>query len=267
VVVRLTAVALVLSFLAAGCGGPSRRTVVAQYIDSVNAVEAKLAVPLLTVSRANRDFARGKATTASVVAKLDGSERTIHALARRLAALETPPEAKRLRAMLLGLVAHEVALIREVKELAVFVPLYQHALRPLPPADVALKHELAAKKATVNAKAASLEAFGRRAASVEADLRALDPPPASRPAWSRQISTLGGIEADARALAAALRHKRAKVIPVLVHRFDVAASGTRTLSSQRASIAAIHAYNRRIKALNALGTKIGLEETRLNRTI
>jgi hypothetical protein len=265
VLVRLTAVALVLSFLVAACGGPSRRTVVSRYIDSVNAVEAKLGVPLLAVSKANRDFARGHASAAAVVSRLDRSERTIHTLSRRLAAIEAPPEAKQLRALLLGLVAHEVGLIHEVKSLAVFVPRYQRALRPLGPADAVLKRELAAKKTTVRAKAAALEAFSRSAAAVESDLRALRPPPASKPAWARQIATLAQIEADADALAAALRAKQAKVLPQLVHRFDVAAAGTKTLNAQRASIAAITAYNRRIKHLNAIGAMIGREEARISR--
>jgi hypothetical protein len=267
VLTRLTAVAIAASFLAAGCGGgPSRRTVVARYIDSVNSVEAKLATPLLEVSKANRDFAKGHATPAALITRLDRSQRTIHRLTRQLAALETPPEARRLRSLLLQLIDRENELVGEVEQLARFVPRYRKALKPLAPADSELKRALAAKTGPA-VKAAALETFAGRAAAVETELRALDPPPASRPTWSQQVATVDQVGSVARALGAALRAKRAKAIPGLVHQFDLAAAGAGSQAAQRASIAAITAYNLRIKRLNDLGARIGREEARLSRTL
>src|SRR5262249_27131697 len=154
---RLTAVAMVASFLAAGCGsGPSRRTVVARYIDSVNTVESKLAAPLLQVSKANRDFARGRAAPATIVTRLDRSQRAIRRLSRQLSGLETPPEARHLRSLLLQLIDRENELVGEVEQLARFVPEYRRALAPLAPADTELKRALAAK-GTPAVKAAALE--------------------------------------------------------------------------------------------------------------
>src|SRR5262249_40371540 len=137
--VRLTSAALALSLLAAACGGSNRREALNRYITEVNRIEDKLARPLLEVSKANRDFARRHGSVASVLARLRRSDRTIRRLDRRLAAIPAPREARHLRALLLELDARERGLVREVEQLAVFLPKFGRALAPLAPASSDLK--------------------------------------------------------------------------------------------------------------------------------
>jgi hypothetical protein len=145
VLIRLTAVAIAVSFLGAGCGGSSRRHAVAQYIDGVNAIELKLAPQLLEVSRANRDLVRPHPKLNSVLQRLHRAGAHIRVLSRRLAALPAPQEAQRLRTLLVQLLGRQQAAIREVERMAVFIPAFNHALQPLVTSDTILKRELRQK--------------------------------------------------------------------------------------------------------------------------
>jgi hypothetical protein len=263
---RLIAGALVISLLA-GCGGTSRRTVVGRYIQSVNAIEAKLAGPLLAVSKADRDFTHRHPNVASVLTRLRRGRADLHRLAGRLAALPAPPEALKLQSLLDQLLGREQELIGEVEQMAMFIPAFGKALAQLAPADAVLKRTLAKKAATPTAKAAALDRFRARIAVVEAQLRDLRPPPASRPTWAAQIETLERVTPTVEALAAALRAKDASALPKLVHEFDLAAAGNQTRAAQRAQIAAVVSYNHRIKQLDTLGMLIAREEAHLQRTV
>jgi hypothetical protein len=260
--VFLIAVALATSILATGCGGSGRGNDLSRYITQVNVIEQSLARPLLAISKANRDFARGREGKTSVVTRLRRSERTLHKLDLRLASVPAPPEARHLRALLVELGMREESLAGEVVALAIFLPKFEKALTPLAPASAQLKRALAAKVA-LREKIAALEDYAARLQTATARLRPLRPPPSSRPAWSQQIATLGRVRASARALADGLRKKRAKAIPKLLHAFDVAAVGNQSLAAQRARIGAVVAYNRRIKGLNRLNVTIAREQTRL----
>src|SRR5437868_3835965 len=115
---RVAALAVVLAFAAAGCGhGNVRHDTVAQYIASVNKIEVKLATPLLAISKANRDFARHKGKPATIAERLRTQADRVDALGRKLAALPAPPDAKKLKPMLLELTHAESALAREVASL------------------------------------------------------------------------------------------------------------------------------------------------------
>jgi hypothetical protein len=263
---RLTAVAIAVALLAAGCGGTSRRAVVGRYIDSVNAVDAKLAEPLRTISLADHDFAQRHSDTSSVLVRLRSSEARIHVLARRLATVPAPPEARTLRRLLLELLGHEQSLVGEVEKMAVFIPAFNRALAPLAAADAQLRPTLA-RKTTPAMKAAALARFRSRVGAAEARVRTLRPPPSSTPTWSQQLATLERVGTAAGALETALLAKQASAIPKLVHEFDVAASSSQALPAQRAEIAAIVAYDKRIKSLDGLGTRIAREEARLERTV
>jgi hypothetical protein len=267
VVIRLTAAVIAASLLGAGCGGgSSRRHAVANYIDGVNAIELKLARPLLEVSRANRAFARPHANAQSVLGRLRTADRRIGVLSRRLAALPAPAEAQRLRRLLLELLGRERSMIGEVEQMAVFVPAFGRTLQPLAPANSVLKRELAGKGSPAK-KASALDAFHSSVSSVLSRLRTLSPPPSSRAAWSQEVRTLERTNAAVAALSGALRAKNAKAIPKLVHDFDVAAASNQTLDAQRAVIAGVRAYDLRIKSLNRLGNRISSEEARLQRNV
>jgi len=261
--------ALALCCLASACGGKStaRRDAVATYILKVDTIEQRLSKPLLDVSKANRDFAKGRGASPKARRELAQAEVTIATLQRRLAAVKPPPDAAALHALVLQFVASEKELAGEVARLATFLPAFTGALTLLAGPNAELKHALGTKKATLDERAAALDRYRAELVPVIAKLRRLDPPPSSRPVWQQQIATLVGVQASVEALASALRAKRYAAIPRLLHRLNVASVTNQSVAAQKAQIAAVTRYNDRIAAVSALGRKIANETARLQRTL
>ena len=268
-VLRLALAAAAICCLAAACGGKStaRRDAVAAYILRVDAIEQRLAKPLLDVSKANRDFAGKGATTLAARRELVQAQATIERLAGRLRAVQPPPDAARLHSLLLAFVAREDRIASEIVQLAAFIPPFDAALKPIAPAGAAVRQALVATKVSAAAKADALDRYGAALTPVIARLRALRPPPSSRPVWSAQIATLEGVRTAVAALAAALRANRSADVPALLHRLSEAAVTNRSVAAQRAQIAAVRAYDARITSLNELGSRISDEEARLQRSL
>jgi hypothetical protein len=259
------------ALLAAGCGGNSKRHEVTAYINRVNAVEKKLAVPLAEVTSVNQSFARAKKNP-KLDAQLAQAERTMQTLQRDLSQVQPPPEAKHLHALLLELVDREVELAHEVSQLATFVPGFEAALKPLAAAETSLKTQLArtvkgaaATTALDKEKSAALETYATTADAVIGTLRGLDPPPVWTPGYQVQLSALAELRDSAIALADALRAKHLAAVPQLLRRFDAAAVAGQSTAVQKQQIAAVKAYDNRIKNVLVLARKIQLERARLER--
>jgi hypothetical protein len=268
-VARVGLAALAICCLAAACGGKStaRRDAIATYIVRVDAIEQHLQKSLLDVSKANRDFAGKHTSSPAARRELIRAQATIRQLERRFAAVPAPADAAHLRALLLAFVAREQEIADEVVQLATFIPKFEAALTQLTPASVTVRTVLADKKATLADKAAALDRYGAALGPIVTKLAALHPPPASRPVWARQVSTLRQVRVAEAALADALRHNRSAAVPELLHRLSVAAAGNQTVAAQQAQIAAVVAYNARVKSLNTLGSRISDEEARLQRKL
>ena len=262
--------ALALCCLAAACGGgksTARRDAVATYILRVDAIEQRLAKPLLDVSKANRDFAKGRGASPVARRELVRAQATIARLQRQLRGVKPPPDAAKLHALVLRFVGRESELAGEVVQLAAFIPAFTGTLTLLAAPNADLKQVLSRKKATLPERAAALDRYRAQLEPVLAKLRRLSPPPSSRPVWAQQIGTLEGVQAAVTALADALAGKRYAAIPRLLHRLNVAAVANQTVAAQKAQIAAVKGYNARIGALNALGSRISDETARLQRTL
>jgi hypothetical protein len=261
---RLTPAALiVLCLLAAGCGGDSRRAdAIRAYFGDVNALQARMAQPLVEVSKANQAFARGKSDLSKLQPRLARSEQTFRTMRRKLEAIDPPPEAKAMQALLVELVDRQAGLAHETRLLATFIPAFGAALGPIGPAGTRLRAALGGK-GTVAEKAGALELYGAEVTRVLQRLEPLRPPPSSAPVFTAQVTTLGRVRASVAALASALRERRNADVGRLLHRFDVAAVGSRTLAAQRAQIAAVRSYNGRIRALDALAVRIARERVKL----
>jgi len=262
--------ALALCLVAAGCGGgksTARRDAVATYILKVDAIEQRLAKPLLDVSKANRDFAKGHGASPAARLELVRAQATIGRLERLLRAVPAPPDAARLHRLLLGYVAGEEELAGEAVRLARFLPAFTATLALLQRPNVELRQVLSQKKASLAARADALDRYEAELTPVIAKLRSLRPPPASRPVWAAQIATLERVRAAVGPLAKALRAKRYAEIPKLLHTLNAAAVGNQSLAAQRAQIAAVKAYNARIQAVNDLGSRIADEEAHLQKTL
>lgn len=286
---------LALLLVAAGCGGSSSQTVrrkaVTQYIQRVNVVEQQLRYPLLKIEQTYRSFGAHPATLRRSAPKFATAEATLHILETRLALIDAPPDARKLRRLLLGLIGAQVELAHELTTLAHFLPAFGAVLRPLAPADAQLKKALAkvkvptpkpvkrsklktARAAYVRAvaaaaagQAAALGEYLRVVASVQEGLRGLRPPPAMAPAYRTQRATLARVRATGVALVTALEKKQFKRVATLDRSFQQAATTSTSLSAQQAQIAAVKAYNGRVRAVGTLAARVDAERARLQKTL
>jgi hypothetical protein len=270
--IRNAALALALAAVVAGCGGNSKHAAVEDYIRSVNGVETRMAGPIGQVTQANKDFARSQSGP-GIHKRLVKSERTMRTLRKRLIAIDAPPEAAHLKALLLALVGREVALTHEIVQLSTFVPQYQAALRPLVHADSTLKTQLAASakgaaatKQLNAAKADELVAYSRTLDSAIAAIAPLRPPPVWKPAYTTELAALRGLRDSASTLAQAIRKNDANAVPKLLQRFDIAAVAGQSTAAQKSQISAVKAYDARIRALATLARNVEKERVRLQKT-
>ncbi|MGZ4388222.1 MAG: hypothetical protein ACXVZL_02450 [Gaiellaceae bacterium] len=264
---RVTVVLLAAGLLAAGCGGNSgQRKAVAGYITAADALQVKLAKPLLAVTKADGAFAKGKAKPGDVQRRLSAAGVQIRRLRGQLAALTPPPPARKLHTLLLRLVDREVSLTDEVGQMAGFFPRFAAALAPVAPASKTLQHVLAGKGTTA-AKAAALERYSATLAGVLVQLRLLKPPPVSAPVYRTQLTTIVNVRASADALALAVRQTRSNDVRRLLHDFDLASVGNQSVAAQTAQIQAVRAYNARVRSVATLTAQIAKERTRLQKSL
>ena len=265
-------VAIAVALLAAGCGGHSKRSAIADYITRVDAVEAGMSTPLAEVTKANQAFAKSQAKP-KVVAELAVSVRTMQTLQAKLRKITPPPEARRLHALVLELVGREVTLAQELQSLSTFVPQFQSALKPMTSANTQLKADLgktakgaAATKALDAQKVVALQSYAATVGLVIETLHRFDPPPVWKPGYEAQLASLAELRSSALALAQAVTTSNAKAVPTLLQRFDAAAVSSQSVAVQKRQIAAVKAYDAQIKALVTLARKVQAERGRLQRT-
>jgi hypothetical protein len=266
--VAAAALAVVLLVSACGSGHKAQRNALTNYINSVNTAQVSMRKQLLAVERAYRDFGRkGGPSIAKIEPRLARSERTIRDIARRIEALEPPPDARKLHSLLVRLVVQEAQVAHELVELAQFSPRFSAALHPLGAGGAALRTAFkSAKKATQQATA--LDAYAATLAVVLRRLRSVEAPPAFAPALVSQRSSLAHVRATALELAAGLRNKKQQAaLPRLIQRFTNAGNASQSLAEQKARIAAIEAYNARVNGLATLGHAIDTERVRLEKTL
>jgi hypothetical protein len=266
VALRLGLPAVVVVLIVSACGGGNdKRDAIEAYITQVNAVQVKMRRPLLDVERAYRDFGRKKGPTLTQLEpRLAKSAATMHALDRKLHALHPPEDARRLHTLIVRLVNSESKIADEVVELARFAPRFGNALKPLGPAGQRLRDGFAKSK-TAKAQADALEAYAVSLGSVLKRLRPLDAPPAFAPSLASQRAALAGVRTSALELADGLRKNERKALPTLIQRFTNAGLENQGLAAQKARIAAIKSYNKRVVDLISLARKVDAERLRLQK--
>jgi len=287
----VTAAVLVTTIGRHSDGSPQRHAV-AQYIDRVNAIQNQMHVPLTRVLLAYRDFTSQGSSSASAT-RLAAAAATLATLDRRLAALPAPPEARKLRRLLLALVAQQGKITNEVHLLATFAPRFSALLREAHAASGELGSKLKAivipkaetlhgtKQAVVKAQQA-YQTRARAAAAAQADavgaydrsiaidirrMRLLHPPAALAAAYSIEIAGLTRtVEAGAR-LSAELRKANRADVAQLGRDFTLASRASSTIAAQKAEISDIRAYNTRATALRSAAGDVQSELARLQRTL
>ena len=274
--------------------GPSKtRQAVIDYIDSVNHVQTRMQAPLTRVLVAYHDFAHPTAARRDVEPKLTAAAHTLSLLGRRLAQVPAPPEARRLRSLLLELVAREQRITVEVRQFARFTPRYARLVaraqrsgvvlgKALAAVHVPAPHTIRGTKAQVRAAIALFQAKSHLAAAQQADaisgyvavqssvaraLQKLRPPPALRPAYAAQLRSLHAVSTTGERLAAALRTATHKNVSGLGRKFEIASRSAQSVAAQRTEIAAIRAYNARVREIGAVTASTRDEAARLERTL
>ena len=266
-----------------------RRKALVSYIHSVNGVQQQMAYSLTKVLAAYRAFASEKTIKPGTKAKLDHAEKTLEVLRKRLAALEAPPDALRLRSDVLHLVTEETEITKEVDLLARFAPPFSAALTQLHLAAAALSkaltavktptsHAIRGTKAQIAKAQAAFAAASDQAAASEGDavsaydavvartltrLRRLQPPPALAPALESEVSGLKATYRAGERLATTLRQKNRANVAQLGRAFTIATRTSQSIGAQRAEIAAVKAYNARVHSLGAAVTAVQHEIARL----
>lgn len=285
---RLSAPALIAAtVMIAGCGGSHptpARTSVADYVMQVNGIERSLGVPLLSVTRVASQFSRSKTSNGTKVVNQTPAEQ--HAalqvavgqmvpLRKRLAALQAPAQAQRLRALLLGLTDRQISLARELSKLVVFLPGFTAAMGPLTPAVTNLERTLGVNQARGPAavaqvyteKAAALRQFRSVVLGILTRVQQLKPPAASTPTYRTQIRALEGMASAAGSLATVLPNGNSTAVSGLLAQFDRAATEPVSVTAQRAQAAAIRAYDAKLSSLNGLAEQASRERLRLSKSL
>lgn len=282
---RRCVAAVAVALLVAGCGqAASRRPQLAAYLNHVQRLQTQMQAPLGAVGSAGSTLASGQGTAptllgnlaiASSTESLARAIRRQQALRAELAGMAEPPEAARLRGLLLVLADRQLALMHELARLITFLPRFNGLLHSLVPATRRLQVTLSAggtySAATVGAvfaqKAVGLRAFQKTVDRIAAKLARLDPPAVSRPGWRTQLASLRRMGLSAGRLAALLASGTATGIAAQLLAFDRAASLNRTVAAQEAQIAAIKAYDREVAGLPTLVRAVERERYRLNTTV
>ena len=274
-------------------GHTSSRKAVSRYIEDVNAAQQEMRVPLARVLQAYRHYAQGSGGSARVEPELAQAERTLRTLGRRVEAIEAPPDAQRLRTLLGRLFAAEADITAEVDRLVRFTPAYRAVLaeaqaagaelgKALAAAPVPTPHtvrgtaaEIAAAKAAYTAASAraaaaqadAVDAYDRRLGTVLRRVLALRPPPILQPSYDAQVGAFRELRASGGRLAAELRKADRSRVQALGQAFGASARTAGSAAAQRAEIAAVKAYDSRVRAIGALQGRIRTELGRLQGTL
>ncbi len=277
-VTAAVAVAAAVSVALIGRSSSPKHNAVARYITDVDGVQQQMQAQLTKTAAAYRSYAKGGAAAKTSTPELEQAEVTLRLLQRRLANLPAPQSARHLRTLLLQLTGQEVAIAHEVAQLSGFTPPYSALLKRARTASVVLSRALAAVKppkahrirgtrkqvqkaqaaftAAASAAAAqqadAVEVYDAKVAVLESRLRALDPPPVMTPAYRTQLETLEASRLAGSALARELRKNDRSHVAVFGRRFTLAARIAGSVTAQKAQIAAVTAYNRRVRAIGTL---------------
>jgi hypothetical protein len=286
------AAAVTVTFQARGPSESASHRRVSAYIKEVDGVQQSLGFRLTRLLAAYRGFTTGNGGP-RVTSQLAEAERTLRTLVRQVRALEPPPEAKRLHRLIVRLVVLDADVAHEVWQIATFSPQFREVVVGAVKASRRLSKELAAVKfptphqvhgtpaklaqaraeyraraaAAAVAQAAAVERYCAALSRVLAELRAFRPPPVLAPELHAQERAFAATRRAGLTLGAGLRSNDLSHVPMLSRRFSVAARSAGSVASQRAQIAAIKAYNARVRQVGALGARIRTEVTRLQQAV
>lgn len=275
------AIAVVLGAARLFGGGTSPRQALSQYITRVDAVQQQMQLRVNELTLAYRHFSTLH-TSPATTKELGAAEQTLRTIEKRLAVIPAPADAVRLRALLLELVRDEGSIARELHTVASFLPRFSALVAVVARQDTRLGHEFAAaappKPHTVHgtakqvaaakaayaaqatraaaAQAEALIAYDRRLEQVVRGLRRLDPPAVMAPAYRSELHALEATATAGGRLAAELRKQNRSRVPELSLALTRASRLSSSIAAQRSEIAALKAYDARVRGIRTVEVRI-----------
>ncbi len=229
----------------------------------MNDIQKEMQRPLLNVTYTYRTYG-GKGTP--LTKSIPGLRAAVHTLAGlhvRIAELDPPPDARALHRDLLLFASRETAFAREVLGFAQYVPAFRQAVKPLAAINASFRAALASAKGPVG-QAKVLERYLASLMPVVADLARLRPPPILTPLHKNQLASLVGVQRAATALARALRRHDRTDLGGLLRSFETASQSASTVRAQRAQIAAVRSYNKRLFEIHSIASRVEHDRVLLN---
>jgi hypothetical protein len=285
-------IALAVVLATGGLFGKSapKQTPMARYIGSINGVQQEMQGQLGLLRTAYLTFSTQGSDPAQA-AQLLAVQRTLHTFGTRVAVLPAPPAATRLRLLVLRFVRAEEGVAAELVTLGSFMPRFRDVIGGTNDANAALSGALkaavppvahavrgtpkqiaAAKKAyaaavsrAALAQAAAIAAYDAALAVALARLKALQPPAVMAPQYEAEVATLSATRRAGKALSAELQRQNRPNLLELARRFTDASRLSGSLAAQRAEIAAVKAYDARVRAVATAELRVRREVARLQR--
>jgi len=241
----------------------TRRELVAAYIQRVDRIEVAMAPQVRAIDREYKLFAKDPKGLAARVPAYRRAEGTLALLARRLAAVDPPREARKLQGLLVQLANANASIAKTVSGLAVYLPSLVRVQRPLQAAIAALRTGIHKGK-TAKAQAGAFATYSTATATIADAVAALRPPHVFAQARTAELSQLRELSSIASAIEDALLHKHAKVAQRLVAQLGQVEAGTTVVRAQRAGAAAFDAT---LQHVSRLAKQIEAERKRLEKRL
>lgn len=243
-----------------GDGDDERRDAVAAYIVEVNMTQQALVLELEAVSNAYRRLDLTAGADPRQLRRLETAEANLRRLRSRLARLDTPAEATRLRSLLLGLVRLEIAFAAEVSGLVRYLPLQARAAAQLAAASRRLNRALDDAVDAAGQQAA-FDDYGRALDGILGRLERAVAPVVLQPARKDELARLRRLQATSSAVGRALAGQDAEAIDLGFRAFVRANAPSGTSRAERAAVVA---FNRRLETINRRRAAIAAERNRLD---
>jgi len=237
-----------------------RRDAVSVYIVEVNTTQQALILELERVSLAYRELRLKEKADPKQLARVNEAARILRRLRSKLAALEAPSEARKLRGAVLGLVDLQIQLADEVAGMARYIPVQAAENRKLATATTRLRVGLGKAK-TGPAQHDAFDVYRTALLASVGKLEAAAAPAVLEPSRTGEIKRLARLAALAQKLGAALEDQDAKSVDLLFPRFVQTSASTGTTPAERA---AVIAFNRRLGAIGRQRQAVVAERTRLD---
>jgi hypothetical protein len=252
-----------LAYVAIGEIRPTRTERVNDYIADVNDVQRQYASEISRVNRAYAGFG-GKTPLQKLVPQLREAEQTVIELRARTSELDPPTDALALHRALLRMFDEFLRASREVTAMAVYLQQLQTAAGPISKAAAALRKELAGAK-TADDQVKAFAAYAVDIDAVRLRLDKLEPAPALAPSHKAFVKRLETTSALSRQLRDAARRRDTATATYLIQRLRLLSRPTP--QTRDAEIAAIKAYNERIKRVQERLRDVAREQQRLSTSI